>query len=152
MPAECLFPQNAAKTASGKGCRCRRCVEAARERNQRRYAANLEARRARNRAYYQTHREEAAARGRRRYERDPEGMRAKWQEWREKSRERERERGRRRRERHNSIPVTAWGRYSETEDQTLLTWKGTDLNLAFELGRSYQSIVARKRRLRERDS
>lgn len=141
--------RNAAKTAYGKGCRCRLCVEAERARNRRRYAADIEAQRERSRAYAQTHREEAAARGRKRYEHDPEGMRAKGREWRENGRERERERGRRRRERHNSIPVTAWGRYNADEDQAILGWQGTDLDLALKLGRSYQSIVTRKRRLRK---
>lgn len=149
---ECQFPHNAAKTAYGKGCRCARCVEVERGRNRRRYAANLQAERARNRAYYETHRDEDRERGRRRYERDPEGMRAKWREWREKSLDREQERGRRRRERHNAIPVAAWGRYSEAEDQTIMGWDGTDLGLALELGRTYQSIVTRKRRLRKRNT
>ena len=126
----CLYPLNAPKTAYGKGCRCSRCVEAERERCRRRYAANLEAERARIRRYYATHREEAAERQRRRYERDREGIREQWRRWRENSRERERERGQRRRERLRSISVTSTGRYTAEEDQIVLAWEGSDLDLA----------------------
>ena len=64
-----------------------------------------------------------------------------------------REQVRRRQERHRSLSIRATGRrYTGVEDQLILSWEGTDLELAIALGRTYGSVVSRKKKLRQRNN
>ncbi len=148
MPTDCRFPALAPKTAYRKGCRCERCVETERARLRRRYAANREAERERNRIYHETHQEQVRAWRAKYREENRDRLLEEWRQYRRDHPEKEQARGRRRREEYAELEVLVWGRYTAEEDQIVMGWTGTDLELARALGRSYPSVVTRKRRLR----
>ncbi len=132
-PSECEFPALAPTTGYTRGCRCNRCVEAARaaSRRSRQKHAREQTQRAdeRQQGWYSVHRDllraRFAAAGA-----VPDSdalMRAL---------------------RKDIAPRFVRGHFTEAEDRAIVAWRGTDLMLAVALGRTYDAVIGRKHRLR----
>ena len=132
-PPECAFPSLAPTTGYTRGCRCERCVDAARAAKRR-------------------SREKHAAR---RPRPDDEPGKDWYSAHRDKLRAEYTERGRvpdadalMRALRKDIAPRLVRGRYTEAEDLVIIAWRKSDLMLAVALGRTYDGVIGRKHQLR----
>jgi len=132
-PPECEFPTLAPTTGYTRGCRCDRCVGAARAASRRSRQKRARARTQRalqhQEGWYSVHQDQIrslfAAAG---AVPDPDTlMRAL---------------------RKDIAPRFVHGRFTEAEDRVIVAWRGTDLMLAVALGRTYDAVIGRKHRLR----
>lgn len=149
MIEECRFPGNAPATAYSKGCRCDGCCDSHRDKARRLREANPEAYRKAVRLYYWENRE-ARREALRLYRRENrEAVAESLRVYREENHA-ARAAGARRRARGyvEAAPAIVTGCYSEAEDAVVVAWRYSLLALAQALGRTRDSVAARRRRLR----
>ncbi len=132
-PTECAFPSLAPTTGYTHGCRCARCVDAAREAKRRsREKRSVPTPRPvdkREGDWYSVHRDNLCAEYARRSEvPDADAMMLAL--------------------RKDIAPRFVRGRFTEAEDRVIIAWRGTDLMLAVALGRTYNAVIGRKHQLR----
>ena len=132
----CSHPQNTARTAYNKGCRCDGCREAEAEKARR---------------YREAHREAIAEKARRYREANREAIAEKGRRYREANYKACRRAVRMRREKYaRLLPATVSGPFSPAEDKVILAWEGTVVQLAAALGRTYAPVQQRQASLRKR--
>ena len=132
-PPECAFPSLAPTTGYTRGCRCERCVDAARaakRRSRERHAGTLpRPDDGREEDWYSSHRDKLRAayvEGGKVPDADTMTLAL----------------------RKDIAPRLVRGRYTEAEDRVIIAWRDTDLMLAVALGRTYNAVISRKHRLR----
>lgn len=132
-PLECAFPTLAPATGYTRGCRCARCLDAARDAKRRSRQKHAAAREQQSdelqSGWYSAHRDEVRARAAR-DGRVPDSDTLT------------------RALRKDIAPRLVTGPFSEAEDRVIIAWRGTDLMLAVALGRTYDAVIGRKHRLR----
>lgn len=129
---ECLYPQNARSTAYRKGCRCSVCQAAQAERTRRNYEKHRESVLAYHR-WYRSQNRETVMEYNRRYHREHT----------EEAQLRTRERKERMDRLVDSKATKNGSRWTEAEDQVILTWRVGIPALAVELGRTYEATKSR---------
>lgn len=132
-PPECDFPSLAPTTGYARGCRCERCVDAARaaKRRSREKHSGPPPRPddEREKEWYSAHRDK---------------LRAEYAE----SGKVPNADALTLALRKDIAPRLVRGRYTEAEDRVIIAWRDTDLMLAVALGRTYDGVIGRKHQLR----